>query len=495
MDKETPPILSVSQLTNAIKINLETTFPLIWVQGEISNSKLQSSGHYYFSLKDSGAQISAVMFKGDVSKLAVVPKDGDNVIVRGELNVYPANGKYQIIIRELRHVGLGELLLKLEELKVKINKRGWFKKEHKKPIPKFPKKIGIITSPTGAAIQDILNVLTRRFSGFHVILNPVRVQGVEAPGEIVKAIRQFNEYNLVDVIILGRGGGSIEDLWAFNDEAVAEAVFYSKIPIICAVGHETDHCIAEYVADVRAPTPSAAAEIVIAEKAQQIHYLDQLSRRLDAIILQRLDHHRKVLGAFKKQSILSTPDKLVGPWMQKLDDLKEGIDLAMSKSLVQWKSLLQVRRQHVESFKPTTQIKYFRERLVSYDRALQQSILQQVSSYKGLLKQHQMHLERAWTSKQQARHKQFDPEAKGKQLNYLINHLLKVYNERLMATTTTLRAIDPKSLLSKGYSIIFSEKSGTVIRSVLEMKKGENLRLLVSDGEAISTINEVKKRD
>jgi exodeoxyribonuclease VII large subunit len=267
------PILTVSQLSQAIKLSLETAFPFVQLQGEISNCKPHSSGHLYFSLKDAHAQISAVMFRPDAATLKFTPKDGTQVIAIGEINVYPTSGKYQIVVRELRPMGIGELLLKLEELKMKITKLGWFRKEHKKPLPKFPKRIGVVTSPTGAAIQDMLNILTRRFSGFHLILYPVKVQGEGAAQEIAHAIEQFNHYELADVLIVGRGGGSIEDLWAFNEEVVAKAIFESKIPIISAVGHETDHCIADYVADIRAPTPSAAAEIVIAEKGQQLHHL------------------------------------------------------------------------------------------------------------------------------------------------------------------------------------------------------------------------------
>ena len=225
MTNQQPPLLTVTQLTNAIKFSLESSFSNIWLQGEISNCKLHSSGHLYFSLKDSNAQIGAVMYRGDAAFLKMTPKDGNQVMVRGEINVYPPSGKYQIIVKEMKLVGLGELLLKLEELKIKLHKMGWFRADRKKPLPKLPRRIGIVTSPTGAAIQDILNILNRRFSGVHLILNPVRVQGEGAALEIARAIHEFNQFNLVDVMIIGRGGGSIEDLWAFNEEVVAEAIY------------------------------------------------------------------------------------------------------------------------------------------------------------------------------------------------------------------------------------------------------------------------------
>ncbi|MCB1111058.1 MAG: exodeoxyribonuclease VII large subunit [Chlamydiales bacterium] len=444
--KKEAPILSVSQLTQAIKLSLESTFPLIWVQGEVSNFKKQSSGHMYFSIKDDQAQISAIMFRGDAMKLKAPPKDGDQVIVRGELNVYPPSGKYQVLVRELRLAGIGELLLRLEELKKEIYKRGWFKPEHKKAIPRFPKRIGVVTSPTGAAIQDILNVLTRRFSGFHLILNPVRVQGSEAAGEIAKAIKQFNDHDLVDVIIVGRGGGSIEDLWAFNEEIVAEAVFQSRIPIICAVGHETDHCIAEYVADVRAPTPSAAAEMVIAEKESQIDKLRQLDRRLQQTIRHQLRHCRQQLTSIAKQPMLASPYAVLGIWMQRLDDIKHRTDVSMQQFLQQKKLVLKGHQQHIQALNPITLIRQYGIKLEQYRRLILQS----------------------WKQKHAER------------------------QQKLLSLTKTLQAIDPKTLLSRGYSIAFSEKDGSVISSIHQLRLNDEIRIMLSDGEAKSTVNELR---
>jgi len=444
-----PHILSVSQLTNAIKLCLEQTFPVVWVQGEISNFKSQSSGHLYFSLNDSGAQISAVMFRKEASSLKIPPKNGDKVIVCGEINVYAPSGKYQMIIKEMKMVGLGELLLKLEELKQKIHKKGWFNKEHKKSIPKFPKRIGVVTSPTGAVIQDIIQVLTRRYSGFQLILNPVRVQGAEAAGEITQAIQQFNQYKLVDVIIVGRGGGSLEDLWPFNEEIVAEAIFQSDIPIIAAVGHETDHCIAEYVADVRAPTPSAAAEMVTAESEQQLKHMRQLETRLQQTMSLILKGYRQKLQSFLKQPLLSSPYNLIAPWLQKFDELKQNLDQAILFKTRQLQLVLKAKRQHVESLKPTVQIEHFRQKLKQWSQSIRQA--------------------------------------------FLLNHLEKKRNQ-LSHLKSTLEAIDPKILLTKGYSILFSQKTGSVIKSIHQLRKDEEIRLLLADGEALSTIKEVTKK-
>ncbi len=218
-------VLSVSELTSTIKRILEPNFSSICVRGEISNFKLQSSGHLYFTLKDDGSQISAALFRGNAARLSRMPKEGDQVIASGQISLYAPRGQYQIVVRDIQFLGVGELLLKLHELKNTLEKRGWFSTEYKKALPKFPRRIGVVTSPTGAVIQDILHVLKRRFSGFQVILNPVKVQGEGAAEEIAQAIQDINHHDLADLLIIGRGGGSIEDLWAFNEEIVAKAIF------------------------------------------------------------------------------------------------------------------------------------------------------------------------------------------------------------------------------------------------------------------------------
>lgn len=439
------PILTVTQLTHAIKFSLESSFPNIWLQGEVSNAKLHSSGHFYFSLKDATAQISALMYKTDAQTLPMIPKDGAQVLVRGELNVYPPSGKYQLLVREMRHLGVGELLLKLEELKIKLHKKGWFKADRKKPLPKMPKRIGIVTSPTGAAIQDIMHVLNRRFSGVHLILNPVRVQGEGSAQEIAKAINDFNTHQLVDVMIVGRGGGSIEDLWAFNEEIVAEAIYNSRIPIVCAVGHETDHCIAEYVADVRAPTPSAAAEIVIAEKAQHLHHLSQIKRRLHQTIDHLIRQNRHRLEGITRHPLIKSPFAILGQWMQKVDQMETDLQDSMHAVIERKKILLDARSRHIHSIRPTAQIAHFRQKLSSLD----------------------------------------------KQLDSAMRRSLQLRQERVKNVQETMRAIDPKSLLTKGYSILFSEKDGSVITSIHNAERHQQIRAVLADGYFISTINDV----
>lgn len=440
-----PPILTVSELTDAIRQSLENTFQYVSLQGEVSNCKIQSSGHLYFSLKDENAQIAAVMFRLDASKLPKPLKDGDQVIVKGSLNVYPPSGKYQIIIRELQYTGLGELLLKLEELKVKLMKRGFFKKEFKKPLPKWPKTIGVVTSPTGAVIQDIVHVLTRRFSGFHLILNPVKVQGEGAALEIAKAIDEFNHHKLVDVIIVGRGGGSIEDLWAFNEEIVAESIFKSTIPIISAVGHETDHCIADYVADIRAPTPSAAAEMVIAERLQELKMLNQTEKTLQQLLLRHIKAYRDRLSVIMRSPKMQSPYLLLGPLMQNLDAIKTNLDRKALELLSRLKMLLAGKEKQKEALKPMNQILSLKQKMAYYEKDLQKT----------------------W------------------------NKVLEDKKNRFRQVKDLLKAVDPKNILSKGYSIIFSEKDNSIINSIHSINKNETVKLLLADGFAISTIKEI----
>ncbi len=258
-----PRIFSVSEITSSIKGFLEDNIPTIWIQGEISNFKAHYSGHYYFTLKDKGAQISALMWKTRTFELDFDLQDGMLVNALGNIRVYEKGGRYQLDVIRMQPAGLGALQAAFEKLKEKLNAEGLFDEIHKKPFPKFPQIIGIVTSETGAALQDILNILSRRAPHIQIIIRPAKVQGDGAAGEIAKAVDEFNEYGKCDLLIVGRGGGSLEDLWAFNEEETARAIFNSRIPVISAVGHEIDFTIADFTADLRAPTPSAAAELAV----------------------------------------------------------------------------------------------------------------------------------------------------------------------------------------------------------------------------------------
>lgn len=283
--------LTVSQLTNSIRIALESRFASVWVEGEISNFKSHSSGHWYFTLKDSNAQLRAKCFRSTNTRIRFRPTDGLHVRARGKLSLYAPRGEYELVVDALDPVGAGALRIAFEQLRDRLNAEGLFAKELKRPLPVFPRRVGIVTSATGAAIRDILNVISRRTRTVHVLFSPARVQGDLAGPDIARAIRSINQYHeralaegrtgdLVDVLIVGRGGGSTEDLWAFNQEEVARAIRKSVIPVISAVGHETDFTIADFVADFRAATPSAAAEIVAAREDQICSALDNLGRQL-----------------------------------------------------------------------------------------------------------------------------------------------------------------------------------------------------------------------
>lgn len=291
--------LSVSQLTNSIRISLEARFASVWVEGEISNFKDHSSGHWYFTLKDQNAQLRAKCFRSTNTRIRFRPANGLHVRARGKLSVYAPRGEYELVVDALDPVGAGALQVAFEQLRARLQAEGLFAKELKRPLPVFPRRIGIVTSPTGAAIRDILNVISRRTRTVHVLFSPARVQGDSAGPEIARAIQFINQYHeraqrdgrtadLVDVLIVGRGGGSTEDLWAFNQEEVARAIRKSTIPVISAVGHETDFTIADFVADFRAPTPSAAAEIVAAREDEMCSALDQLGRQMTRLMRYRV---------------------------------------------------------------------------------------------------------------------------------------------------------------------------------------------------------------
>jgi exodeoxyribonuclease VII large subunit len=260
MGSERLKVYQVSELTRALKALIESSIGSVWIEGEISNLRRPPSGHLYFTVKDATAQISAVLFKGNQRGLTFIPRDGLLVRVQGDVTVYEHGGNYQVIVRQMRESGAGALQARFEALKARLQAEGLFDPSRKKPLPLLPRRVGIVTSPTGAVIRDILNVLGRRFPNLHLMLVPVRVQGAGAAEEVAAAIDLLNERGEVDVMIVGRGGGSMEDLWCFNEEVVARAIARSRIPVISAVGHETDFTISDFVADVRAPTPSAAAE-------------------------------------------------------------------------------------------------------------------------------------------------------------------------------------------------------------------------------------------
>lgn len=304
-----PTVYSVAELNNYVKGILDNDENLkhIFVTGEISNYKAHYSGHLYMTIKDETASIKAVMFAGNASKLRFQPENGMKVLVFGTVSLFPRDGSYQLYISDMQPDGIGALSIAFEQLKAKLAKEGLFSDVHKKPIPRFPKRVGVVTSETGAAVQDIFNVLYRRYPNAQVILRPAKVQGVGAAEDIAKAIRVFNAYDAADVLIVGRGGGSIEDLWAFNEEVVARAVFDSHIPVISAVGHETDYTICDFVADLRAPTPSAAAELAVPDKIELKSGLLSYKKHLLELTRNKITEERGKILAIKQKNVMRDP--------------------------------------------------------------------------------------------------------------------------------------------------------------------------------------------
>lgn len=436
-----PSVYSISEINSLLKGTIEKQFPLVWLRGEISNFTAHTSGHFYFSLKDSKSQIKANMFKGYNSKLKFRPAAGMEVIVRGRISVYEPRGDYSITCETMEPVGAGALQKAFEQLKDKLRLEGLFAPEHKQKLPSLPKHIGIVTSPTGAAIQDILNVLSRRYKNGQITLIPARVQGDGAAREVVRGIEMANQLGLFDVLIVGRGGGSIEDLWCFNEEIVARAIFASKIPIISAVGHEIDFTIADFVADVRAPTPSAAAELVAQSAGEITEKISNLSLRLRKSMQLVLE--RRATAVIGLQKRLIDPKRKLEDLIQRCDELAQRLQLA-------WTRYRKDRQMHVQILKG---------RLPSPKSAITSRQVQVDTMTETLRRQMRLKIERARVKAAQA--------------------------------TAMLDSLSPLKVLSRGYSISFY--NGKSIKSINDVQAGQEIATLVGDGEIVSQIKELKK--
>jgi exodeoxyribonuclease VII large subunit len=438
--KNEPQILSVSDVNKAVRSTLESQYRMLWVQGEISNFKAHSSGHFYFSLKDSKAQISAVMFKGFNQGMKFRPHDGLEVIVRGKITVYEPRGNYQLFCELMEPMGAGALQMAFEQLKKKLQSEGLFDQAKKRPLPSLPKHVVVVTSPTGAAIRDILNVLGRRFAGLRVTLIPAVVQGDAAPAAVVRAIQLAHELPDVDVMIVGRGGGSIEDLWCFNDERVARAIASSRIPTISAVGHEIDFTIADFVADLRAPTPSAAAELVCRNAIELCHTI----KKLEEALLKNLRHRYIVL----KQRAQHAAKRLVDP-KRRLQDLAIRCDDLDQRLELAWKRGYERRLARVE---------YLQKSLPSPDR-------------KVILLKQRIVMEKSRLEAQIAR-------------------LLHFKTAKLGNLASVLDSMSPLKVVERGYSI--ARKAGQVVRSSTQIKKGDRMEVVFAHGSADVLVENVK---
>lgn len=425
-----PTVLTVSNLNQMIKEQIEGEFKSVWLQGEISNFKAHTSGHFYFSLKDEKSQISAVMFKGFNGRLKFRPDNGMEVIARGRVTVYEPRGNYQIFCETMEPVGAGALQRAYEQLKEKLFQEGLFNAEHKRSLPLLPKSIGVVTSPTGAAIQDILNVLSRRYRSGKITVIPARVQGEGAADEVVRGIRLANAVGGFDVLIVGRGGGSIEDMWCFNEEKVARAIFASKIPIISAVGHEIDFTIADFVADVRAPTPSAAAEIV----AKSAGELSEKIRNLQKHILQRIQY---TLG--QQQSLLHRlQGQLIDP-KRRLQDLAIRCDELHQRMILGWQRFARDQRMQVrllrEKMKSPRVILHARRQRFSY---LQQTMQKDIA------------------------------------------FLLQKQKRQLSGIASMLDSLSPLKVMGRGYALVFS--GDKIVKEASQVKANQELDVQLNVG-------------
>lgn len=334
---KTPLVLTVGQLNAYVKSVLDGDRNLnhVFVCAEISNfTNHYRTGHFYFSLKDETSVIRAVMFRSNAQRLKFLPQNGMRVIVRGQVSLYERDGQYQLYIDDMQPDGLGAFNLAFEQLKERLSKEGLFAPERKRPLPRYPMRIGIVTSPTGAAVRDIINILSRRFPLAQMILQPVQVQGEDAPGQIIEAIQLFNEKRAADVLIVGRGGGSIEELWAFNDEGVARAVALSEIPVISAVGHETDYTICDFAADLRAPTPSAAAELCVPDWHAELERVETLRRSAGQLVRRRLEAEQQRLDTLILRAKFQEPTRLFESGRQMLTTLEQRLCKAAAERLL-----------------------------------------------------------------------------------------------------------------------------------------------------------------
>ncbi|HUJ80147.1 MAG TPA: exodeoxyribonuclease VII large subunit [Nitrospiria bacterium] len=439
-------IFTVSELTALVKAHLETTFSDVWVEGEVSNLRCPPSGHLYFSLKDRTGQLRAVCFRSGGRRLKFVPVDGRAVLAKGHLTVYEPRGDYQLIVDYLEPVGLGALQAAFEQLKERLAAEGLFDAARKRPLPALPRRVGIVTSPTGAVIRDMLTVLARRFANLHVVINPTPVQGEGAAARIAEAIDELNALGLADVIIVGRGGGSLEDLWAFNEEAVARAIARSKAPVISAVGHETDVTIADFVADLRAPTPSAAAELVVKTKTELIGRVDHLHQELvracRLAIERRRDHVRH------ERRALIDPQRAIEAAIQRADELGERLRNVLPRALQ--------RR---------------------WERAA--GLLQQCRARSPLELIRSM-LQRLGQSR----------ERLGRGMRHQ-DHLRRVRVEHRLAQ---LRTLSPLAILSRGYSVARRLSDGRILRSAEGVTPGERVVVLLHEGELRTSVEEARRQ-
>lgn len=436
-----PKIFQVSELNQKVRMMLEGEFLNIWISGEISNFVRATSGHWYFSLKDQKAQIKGAMFKGNNRQVTAPIDNGSQVLVRGRLSLYEPRGDYQLIVEFMEPAGEGLLKQQFEQLKHQLGQMGLFDQDVKQPIPSAPKRVGLVTSPTGAAVHDILTVLKRRSPQTEVIIYPTMVQGEHAPGNIIWAINTANVRQEVDVLIVGRGGGSLEDLWAFNDEGLAHTIYNSGIPIISAVGHEVDVSIADFVADLRAPTPSAAAEIVSADNTERLAQLQQLKNRLVRAYAHQHQANKNQHNQLKRALSLLHPSYQLRMAQQQTDELNLALNRAMTQKLQSAQQRLDMDKERLVSQSPRHALNLAKQQLNQYQAELPKLLQRQLADAK----------------------------------------------RRFESATEKLNIVSPLATLTRGYAIATNEK-GDVITDSSAVKSDEVVKVKVANGEFEATV-------
>lgn len=451
--QDTRQIFSVRDLTRYIKdaFDFDEVLQNVWVRGELSNFVHHSRGHMYFTVKDEECKIKGVMFAGNNRYLKFIPKNGTRVLIRGSVSVYERDGQYQLYAKEMQPDGIGSLYMAFEQLKEKLEKEGLFDERNKKAIPRYPSRIGVITSPTGAAVRDIITTIRRRYPVANVLLYPVAVQGEHAAPSISRAINEMNERQDVDVLIVGRGGGSIEELWAFNEEVVARSISCSHIPVISAVGHETDYTIADFVADVRAATPTAAAELAVPHMQELHHRIDVLSGRIATSLRHQVKRLRERLERLQRSYVLRQPERHVMQYEQELDRLQQRLVRATEQYHIQKQARWKEMHRHLLQYNPTATIQRERERL--HNR--------------------QERLERA------------------------MRMLVKEREQELVRQIGKLDALSPLKVMKRGYSLVFKEAEGkqNLVTAVGQTAVGEKVAVRLADGALICRVEETQKGD
>ena len=449
MYSKTPPqnphankALSVTELNRQVKSLLESSFMTIHVEGELSNVVRPSSGHWYFTLKDRDAQVRCAMFSNRNQYLKYQPKNGDQVVVRAKVSLYPGRGDYQLICDYMEESGVGSLQRAYDELKIKLQQQGLFDPAFKKPIPEHPQHLGIITSPTGAAVHDILTVLKRRFPSLPVTLFPTAVQGTEAAGQIANAIRLANEDGRCDVLIVGRGGGSLEDLWPFNEEIVAHTIFHSEIPVISAVGHEVDVSIADFVSDLRAATPSAAAELISPDQQQIRMQLQQLQQRLQQA--WRRGYQQRLQKVEWTRTRLRHPGEKLREQAQRLDELELRMQRSIRQRLQRQQDRFTALEQRYQRCSPTPQIALFKQRV----------------------------------------------EELNQRLEHQVTNNLSQQTLRLKGLAATLHSVSPLATLERGYAIV-QDQQGNVVQDVQHISTETELETRLQNGRFRSRVTEI----